>query len=63
MRAFFLKGLRPEIREPCILDPERNEWSDLAMFEAQKLELNEPNLSFKDWYNQQHAAFNRGEPT
>ena len=32
------------------------------MFETQKLELNEPNLSFEDWYNQQQAAFNRGEP-
>jgi hypothetical protein len=28
--TFFLRGLRPEIREPCILDPEFNEWSDLA---------------------------------
>ena len=49
-------GTREDIH-PWLLDQLR------AMFEAQKLELNEPNLSFKDWYNQQQAAFNRGEPS
>ena len=45
-------GTREDIH-PWLLDQLR------AMFEAQKLELNEPNLSFTDWYNQQQAASNR----